>query len=1094
RGGMGVVYRCFDHVTRREVALKQMLVAMEASEPSALLEATSLVDDTNLPEMLETIAVASPDTWRRQSPFIGMKQTDDTQEHAGSFRLALSHEFETLAHLRHPNIVSVLDYGFDDHRLPFFTMPLIQSPQSLSDAAQLADLDTKLTWLAQMLQALAYLHHHKIIHRDLKPDNALLTSENNIKLLDFGLAVLRERVEQLQEDDDMISGTIPYMAPELLQGGSPSTKSDLFAFGMIAYEMIAGRYPFEFTGVGDLVVKLITQTPNVDDLDIAEPLQKWIENLLHLEESDRADDALQALTDLDSITQARIPIETKTIQESYLQTARFVGREDELQRLIDGMKSTTNQQGESFVIVGDEGFGKTRLLNELRILALVNGFQVLQGHGAQGNLVLHQILREPVKRLLLTTAVSAAEANVLKTLLPDLEQILGRSVPEVVQDDVSQYNSQLSSVILKLFKAQKVPTLLLLDDVHLASESLEILSNLIATVPSSHLMIVSTMRGDDAQITEQLQGSQIISLQRLSDSSVAELAQSILGDMGMRADVQDVLKREAQGNAHFLLEVIRALLDEVQHLRDIAMMRLPREITAGGINLVLARRLNKISDTTRELFNLMAVAGISIDTDLLEQLAQQYDISHEEWLTTLSNYAIIEREGTEWQITHERLRNVALDQVGDETLLTLHATVANALEKIYPDTIEKAGMIAHHWHLAGNEDREQVYLLDAAEYAFRLNSFSDATHHYRRLIELRADSEQVAQFHGRLGESLMYVGSYAEAIEELQTGYNLLVDDDDENRAKTLQLLADAYWRAGKFEEAKENGSRALALARKHGLIETEIRSLARLGMISIDLGETDEVEDLYQEGLTLSEKHQDVVGKTMIQNNYGIFALTQGNFDQAQEMLEASLEVSEQNGWQYRMVSTLINLGFALGSKGDLDAANDYFERSLVISRTIGDRRHMGLALDNLGYVAQLRQDHRKALQYMEESLILYETIGSRVKVARNLTRLAMVFEQMEDYGTAREYLRQSIDRANELQAEPSALHAIAVLSRLEDEPSKSLALAEFVNQHDASRQDSKAIVTEVLEKWQKQLLPEDYEAHQQKAKTITLTNIFGD
>jgi len=91
-------------------------------------------------------------------------------------REALATEFHTLAALRHPNIISVLDYGFDREQTPFFTMELLAAPRTLVAAG--ADLPPaeKIELVAQLLRALAYLHRHHIVHRDLKPSNAAADS------------------------------------------------------------------------------------------------------------------------------------------------------------------------------------------------------------------------------------------------------------------------------------------------------------------------------------------------------------------------------------------------------------------------------------------------------------------------------------------------------------------------------------------------------------------------------------------------------------------------------------------------------------------------------------------------------------------------------------------------------------------------------------------------------------------------------------------------------------------------------------------------------------------------------------------------------
>ena len=178
--------------------------------------------------------------------------------------LALALEFRTLAGLRHPHIMGVLDYGFTDfegrHRQPYFTMPVIDSAQTLTQVA--ADLDTsgKVRLLVEMLQALAYLHRRSILHRDLKPANLLVTADGFVQVIDFGLALA-----QAQSSINLHAGTVgtlAYMAPELLMETPASIASDLYGVGVIAYEVFVGQHPFAARNIGTLVNGILHDTPD----------------------------------------------------------------------------------------------------------------------------------------------------------------------------------------------------------------------------------------------------------------------------------------------------------------------------------------------------------------------------------------------------------------------------------------------------------------------------------------------------------------------------------------------------------------------------------------------------------------------------------------------------------------------------------------------------------------------------------------------------------------------------------------------------------------------------------------------------------------
>jgi eukaryotic-like serine/threonine-protein kinase len=131
-GGMSIVFKAEDRLTRDVVALKQMRI----------------------------------DTRELQQPEQNRTSSGDA--------LALALEFRALAGLRHPYIVPVLDYGLDDEHRPFLTMALIEDAQTLIEAARSLPQDGKVALLVQLLNALMYLHRRGIIHHDIKPANILV--------------------------------------------------------------------------------------------------------------------------------------------------------------------------------------------------------------------------------------------------------------------------------------------------------------------------------------------------------------------------------------------------------------------------------------------------------------------------------------------------------------------------------------------------------------------------------------------------------------------------------------------------------------------------------------------------------------------------------------------------------------------------------------------------------------------------------------------------------------------------------------------------------------------------------------------------------
>src|SRR5512140_66928 len=173
----------------------------------------------------------------------------DSASDPGRFQ-RLKIEARALASLQHPHIVTIHSIEEADGT-PFITMEFIQGAR-LDGAIPGGGLPRNdlLKWAIPLADALAEAHARGILHRDFKPANIIVTATGTPKVLDFGIARIEKPAEaagsgQSVTAEGTLLGTWPYMAPELIEGGTADARSDIFSFGVTLYEMATGRLPFQ---------------------------------------------------------------------------------------------------------------------------------------------------------------------------------------------------------------------------------------------------------------------------------------------------------------------------------------------------------------------------------------------------------------------------------------------------------------------------------------------------------------------------------------------------------------------------------------------------------------------------------------------------------------------------------------------------------------------------------------------------------------------------------------------------------------------------------------------------------------------------------
>jgi tetratricopeptide (TPR) repeat protein len=694
--------------------------------------------------------------------------------------VALAEEFRTLASLRHPHIISVLDYGFDGEKRPYFTMELLHNAQTVVDACAERPFSLKLAFLQQALEALAYLHQRGIIHRDLKPDNMLVVGDQ-LKLLDFGLAV--ERDFAAQAGSDAVVGTINYMAPELFQSGTASIASDLYALGTVAYQLLAERHPFAGPSLPILISQILSVPPDLDALPVAPALREVVGRLMAKDPAERFGSARAVLAALAQAGFGEAQTESIEIRESYLRAAAFVGREAELAQLTGALNLAMTGQGSGWLVAGESGVGKSRLLDELRTQALVNGALVVRGQAISEGASPYQMWRTVLATLVLQSEVSEFEASVLKGIVPDIGNLLGTEVADAPAIEAQANYIRLLNVIAAVFERQTQPLLIMLEDLQWVSEDLLVLKRLLAQVPTLPLLVVGTYRDDERPLLPQeLPQANVIQLSRLDEAAIARLSRSMLGDGGQKPQIVNLLQQQSEGNVFFIVEVVRTLAEEIGQLDQIGMATLPMALFAQGMQKVIERRLRRVPDEAFELLALAAVVGRELNLPLLRHLAGGRDLDG--WLNLCAETAVLEFQYERWRFSHDKLRETllsSLDAAGQPAagLAARHRQVAEAIEQVFPDDPSYLASLAYHWQEAGDREKEARYKALAGEQAVNNGAYEDAIRLLGSLIELYqaglpATPLEKAAAQRNLGMAYFHSGNLAAATGYFATAVSLL--------------------------------------------------------------------------------------------------------------------------------------------------------------------------------------------------------------------------------------------------------------------------------------------------------------------------------
>ncbi len=959
RGGMGAVYRAQDRLTNDRIALKRMLVR---------------------PEQLE---------FNSKSGNI-------------EFRISLIQEFRTLATLRHPNIISVLDYGFDEHGQPFFTMDYLDEAETIVQYAYTLLMTDKINLIIQMFQALEYLHRRGVFHRDLKPDNVLVHN-GQVRVLDFGLALAQEDAKPV-DDEDPIVGTLAYISPELLFGNPATIQSDLYSAGMVAYEILSGEYPYETKTVSILLNQIMKEMPDIAQLDVSPLVQIALNQLLAKETDIRPDYASQVISLLNEAIDKPDVAEDEITRESFLQAARLVGRDQEIEQLNNAIELTLKEhQGSVWLIGGESGVGKSRLIDEVRTLALVDGLRVVRGQAATGGGRSYAVWRDVIRELALYAEdLPILSAQVLKSIVPDIATLRNQDIQDAPEVEAQAILERLLTIITDLIKTIHKPTCIILEDLHWAKdESLVLLERVNSLVADLPIVVLGTFRDDEGvDIETRFTSANMLKLTRLSLDDTVELAESMIGQEIQDTQLSDYLQTQTEGNVFFLIEIVRELAQGAGALHDILNATLPANLLSKGIQSLVETRLQRIPDAYRALLEVASIIGREIQRDLLAVTAPYADLDN--WLLTCSNAGVLDVMEDKWRFRHDKFRESILAGIDNAQRVNLHQKIAQALEAVRPDNVQE---LAYHWEEAGNLVKEGYFKQIAGQEALNDGAYQTAITLLKRALEIQVnqnvDTQELAQIHFHLATAYNAIGQPDNVVYHSHELLGLMGHPVPQSDGK---LFASGMWNmtkrwVGGVPSAGNNAPSSPNIPATYHLLANvhltngdqagSIYSLMQcmkvasqeqptsefvwaLGGYGSAMGIAFQRHKLAIEYLSKAREVAEVLGNPEAMGNAyfaeGFYASSRGNWDISEENLKMAYEMFSQVGDYRQLDQCRLQLAVNTFQRGDIDISLDIWNELRQSAEQRQDNQLTQWAIIGIAYIMFFYKDITTAIDYLAE------------------------------------------------------------------------------------------------------------------------------
>lgn len=935
------------------------------------------------------------DLWNENDELL-LKLFNNNSRNSAFFR-KFTDTFIELSSLHHRGIIQ--NYNFDivssiDNKSVkakqfYYTIDFVNGTR-LFDCIGKLDIDQILLVIYQLLELVSYIAFRGYTYRYINPDNIFILEGKETfqtKLIDF--ATINERIIKNFYSDIYNFFTAPEVR---MKNKNIGISSDIYSIGMIfKYLLSGGVLPADDKdfAISDIFKINEDQKNHVKEL---------IKKMVNKDPESRINKTKNIADEINTIFNKEHKLNLTEERNKLNFKNRIIGRDKEINSILDIDKKLENNPIDKHLIsfTGEEGIGKTRLLQELTYKLKMSG-----------SAVYHVSISESTPKELgsiikiLKSMIKDCDSKLIDTYGCELVKI----IPEISESRDVKPSSMLSGTRERLRLYDRItkfiieniknnPTYLIFDNLHNCDiETINLINYLINSNGQAPLVLIVSYNQDLLRKKKALYDTvkswinlhkiEEYKLLRLNLEETSEVIKNVLGISYRPINFSTRVMNDTLGNPGHIEEAIKNLVATGELFInengnwDVPTNNYTSLYIPSNIGDAIRRQIRLLDKELYDTAKYISIFNTSVSKNIIKKIVEDYEADTDTLIDKLVSMKILDERVEDWGYTYDfynrHIKHFIYNDIPDDEKHELHRRAAETLESIY--TQQDRGNIDElifHYNMSMQIEKAIKQTILNAKKMRGLAGNIQCIHLWENAYELMKDREDIDKLEvlSNLGSLYLLQGMTGKSVSSYEEGLRIATKlNEDRYVAICNNGLSSAFYRRYDVDLSKKYAKEAKAISEKNGYTEELLESIRLINRIELSKGEYDKVFKNIGKYLDMSVEQGFDLYSGHFYNHMGITKLFTDQIDLAREYFLISYEHFQKSGDYVESTRALNNIGFIYADYlDDMELAMNYYEEGLEISKKYQSLENEANFLNNIGELHIRSNNYDKALEYISK------------------------------------------------------------------------------------------------------------------------------